>query len=134
MAVVGVTPLPMDVVTAGVKPRLAGVDTVDVEGTDAEVSEELSAVLELPDDTKVPWIVREVLRVLSMWSLPASLALCTDVMGDMEAEVEDGARRIGPIGAKLARDPIFTVIPAALLTCNIKNLLMANTNTKKKIT
>lgn len=55
-----------------------------------------------------------------MWSLPASLAVCTDVTGDTEAEVEDGASRIGPIGAKLARDPIFTVIPpAALLTCNI---------------
>jgi hypothetical protein len=51
----------MDAVTAGVIPRLTGVDIVDVDGTDAEVSEELSAALALPDDTKVPWIVREVL-------------------------------------------------------------------------
>jgi hypothetical protein len=54
VAVVGVIILPTDVVTVGVIPRLAGVDTVDVEGTDAEVSEELSAALALPDDTKVP--------------------------------------------------------------------------------
>jgi hypothetical protein len=62
VAVVGITPLPTDDVTAGVIiPRLAGVDTVDVEGTVAEVSEELSVALALPDDTKVPWIVREEL-------------------------------------------------------------------------
>jgi hypothetical protein len=61
-----------------------------------------------------------------MWSLPASLAVCADVTGDTEAEV-DGASRIGPIGDKLARDPIFTVIPpAALLTCNIMHLLISN--------
>jgi hypothetical protein len=118
VAVGVVTPLPTDVVIAGVViVRLAGVDTVTVEGREAEV---LSAVLALPDETKVPWIVSEVLRALSMCSLPASLIVCADVTGVTEAEVEDGESRIGPIGARLARDPIFTVIPPdAPFTCNI---------------
>jgi hypothetical protein len=62
VAVEVVTPLPTDVVIAGVAiPRLAGVDTVTAEGTEAEVVEAFSAVLALPDETKVPWIVSEVL-------------------------------------------------------------------------
>lgn len=57
-----------------------------------------------------------------MCSLPASLTVCTDVTGVTEAEVEDGESRIGPIGARLARDPIFTVMPPdAPFTCNIDN-------------
>jgi hypothetical protein len=48
--------------------------------------------------------------------------VCADVTGVTEAEVEDGDSRIGPIGARLARDPIFTVIPpGAPFTCNIDN-------------
>jgi hypothetical protein len=62
VAVGVVTPLPTDVVIAGVViPRLAGVDTVTAEGTEAEVVEVFIVVLALPDETKVPWIVSEVL-------------------------------------------------------------------------
>jgi hypothetical protein len=62
VAVGVVTPLPTDVVIAGVViPRLAGVDTVPAEGMEAEVVEVFSAVLALPDETKVPWIASEVL-------------------------------------------------------------------------
>jgi hypothetical protein len=116
-----VTLLPTDVVIAGVVVlRLAGADTVTVEGREADVVEVLSAVLVLPDETKVPWIVNEVLRALSAWSPPASLTVCADVTGVTEAEVEDGESCIGPIGARVARDPIFTVIPPdAPFTCNI---------------
>lgn len=113
MAVEEVRPLPTDDVTADVTIlRLMGVDTVAVEGRDVDV-------FVLPDEINVPWIVREVLRALSVCSLPSSLAVCTDVLVVAEAEVEDGASRIGPIGAKLASDPMFTVIPpGALPTCN----------------
>jgi hypothetical protein len=123
VAVEEVTPLPTDDVTAGETIlRLVGVDTVAV-----DVMEELTAVLALPDEIKVPWIVREVLRALSVCSLPSSLAVCTDVLGVAEAEVEDGASRIGPIGARLARDPMFTVIPpAALPTCNSTHKVCSN--------
>jgi hypothetical protein len=62
VAVGVVTPLPTDVVIAGVViPRLAGVDTVPAEGREPEVVVVFSAVLALPDETKVPWIVSEVL-------------------------------------------------------------------------
>jgi len=62
VAVGVVTPLPTDVVIAGViMPRLAGVDTVTAEGTEADVVEVFSPVLPLQDETKVPWIVSEVL-------------------------------------------------------------------------
>ena len=123
VAVGVVTPLPRDVVIAGVvMPRLTGVDTVTKEGREVEVVEELSAVLPLPDETKLPWMVSDVLWALSVCSLPASLTVCADVTGVTEAEVEDGESRIGPIGARLARDPIFTVIPpGALFACNIDN-------------
>jgi hypothetical protein len=100
-------------------PRLAGVDTVTAEGKEVEVVEVFRAVLALPDETKVPWIVSEVLRALSVCSLPASLTVCADVTGVTEAEVQEGESRIGPIGARLARDPIFTVIPLGTpFTCN----------------
>jgi len=124
VAVGGVTPLPTDVVTTGViTPRFARVHIVAVEGTDAEVMEGLA----LPDETKVPCTVREVLQVPSGCSLPASsFAVCTDVTGVTEAEEEVGASRIGPIGARLARDPIFTVIPLGVLfTCNCILLQMS---------
>lgn len=113
--------LPTDDVTAGVTIlRLARVDSAAVDGRDTDVLDELSAVLALPDEIKVPWIVREVPRALSEYSLPASLAVCADVLGVTEVEAEDGPSRICPIGDRLARDPIFTVIPpAVLLTCNI---------------
>jgi hypothetical protein len=101
-------------------PRLAGVDTVTADGREVEVVEVFSAVLALPDETKVPWIVSEVLRALSVCSLPASLTVSADETGVTEAEVEEGESRIGPIGARLARDPIFTVIPpGAPFICNI---------------
>jgi len=62
VAVGVVIPLPRDVVIAGViMPRLAGVDTVTAEGREVEAVEVLSAVLPLPDETKLPWIVSEVL-------------------------------------------------------------------------
>jgi hypothetical protein len=61
VAVEEVTPLLTDV-TAGVTIlRLAGVDTVAVEGRDTDILEELSAVLALPDEIKAPWIVTEEL-------------------------------------------------------------------------
>lgn len=121
MAVGVVTPLPTDVAIAGVVIlRFVGLDTVTVDGKAADVVEVLTAVLALPDETKVPWMVSEVVRALSACSLPASLTECADVTGVTEAEVEDGESRIGPIGARLARDPIFTVIPPdVLFTCNI---------------
>jgi hypothetical protein len=62
VAVGVVTPLPTDAVIAGVViPRLVGVDTVTADGREAEVVEVFSVVLALPDETKVPWIVSEVL-------------------------------------------------------------------------
>jgi hypothetical protein len=121
VAVGVVTLLPTDIVIAGVVVlRLAGADTVTVEGREADVVEVLSAVLVLSDEAKVPWIVSEVLQALSVFPLPALLTVCADVIGVTEAEAEDGESHIGPIGARLARDPIFTVIPPdAPFTCNI---------------
>jgi hypothetical protein len=121
VAVGVVTLLPTDILIAGIVVlRLAGADTVTVEGREADVVEVLSAVLALSDETKVPWIVSEVLQALSVCSPPASLTVCADLIGVTEAEVEDGESCIGPIGARVARDPIFTVIPPdAPFTCNI---------------